>query len=179
MEPSKSAIAPANTSIPVTSTTEKKDDREILAEAIASVVNRINESFSRLTKVEKQLNLHPRNVQDYPDSVKQFDILFPSLATLLNVAKQTKLKLVLYQVCTAHSLTHSPLLLILSLVYTRSTSSSFLCSRRSSHSQWHHCMCCWFVMPNTSLMLPCPVDDSPCSFLFLTYCSRSSSSPTP
>ena len=78
---------------------DKKDDREILADAIASVVNRINESFARLSKVEKQLNLHPRNVQDYPDAVKQYDILFPTLLSLLNAAKQTKAKQVIHQVC--------------------------------------------------------------------------------
>lgn len=86
-----------------TTSTDKKDDREILAEAIASVVNRINESFSRLAKVERQLNLHPRNVQDYPDTVKQFDMLFPTVLNLLNAAKQSKVKQILYQVLACSS----------------------------------------------------------------------------
>lgn len=105
--PSRDRMEPAKTgSIIPTSSGDKKDDREILADAIASVVSRINESFARLSKVEKQLNLHPRNVQDYPDTVKQYDVLFPTLSNLLNAAKQTKVKQIGHQVRTpAYQLT--------------------------------------------------------------------------
>eukprot|EP01127_Copromyxa_protea_P010483 TRINITY_DN254_c0_g2_i1.p1 TRINITY_DN254_c0_g2~~TRINITY_DN254_c0_g2_i1.p1 ORF type:complete len:385 (-),score=88.01 TRINITY_DN254_c0_g2_i1:64-1218(-) len=69
---------------------EKKEDGEILVDALSSVVNRINETYSRLAKLEKQLNLHPRSTQEYSDTVKHYDQMLPTLLTLLHAAEQSK-----------------------------------------------------------------------------------------
>lgn len=87
--------SPLNSSVP---TGDKKEDGEILADALSSVVNRINDTYSRLAKLERQLNLHPRSAQEYSESLKQYDQMLQTLLAITHTAEQSKVPSLQHQV---------------------------------------------------------------------------------
>lgn len=78
--------------------TDKRDDTEVLADAIQSCVQRVNEAFARLQRVEQQLNLQAK-VDTPSQIIKRFDsVLVDNLTPLLESTQKLADSLVSRQV---------------------------------------------------------------------------------
>lgn len=69
---------------------DKREDGEILTDALSSVISRLNDAYSRLHKLEHQMNLHPRSEQLHPEEVCRYDQTLPTVLTILRAVQQQK-----------------------------------------------------------------------------------------